>query len=305
MQLTKALSVCLAIAAATGIGLMVSSCSNKTAPQIIAEASADISTVPSQIAITIDDLPYVPRSKSTPKEGLRFVTSITAALQKHDITATGFAVGQQIDAQTKPALEAFAGAGHTIGNHSWSHPDYDTLTSDQFREETARTDQVLSEWIKGARYYRFPFLKEGKTDQTKSMAKRILEDLGYQNVPVTIDNDEWQFNAEYLDAIKQGNLAEATKVAHAYLAHMQERTVYFQTLARDGLGRDVDHILLIHMNRINADHLATLLDWYAAQGWTFITVAEALADPVFSRPDLYSGPRGVSQIERVLGKVSN
>lgn len=85
---------------------------------------------------------------------------------------------------------------------------------------------------------------------------------------------------------------------------MQERTAYFQSLALDELGGDVDHVLLIHLNKINADHLSTLLDWYASEGWTFITVGEALSDPVFSRPDLYEGPRGLSQIERVLGRKS-
>lgn len=55
---------------------------------------------------------------------------------------------------------------------------------------------------------------------------------------------------------------------------------FFQDLSQRAPGRDVPHILLLHMNRINADHLGTLLDWYASEGWTFITVAEALKDPL-------------------------
>lgn len=172
---------------------------------------------------------------------------------------------------------------------------------DEFFDETRRTGQALAQWIDGPRYYCFPFLREGETEASKAAATQVLTDLGYQNVPVTIDNDDWKFNADYLTVIERGDPVAAAGIARAYLAHMQERTAFFQNLAVDEFGEDVDHVLLLQLNRINADHLGPLLDWYDAQGWTFITVDEALAHPVFSRPDLYAGPRGLSQIERVLG----
>jgi peptidoglycan/xylan/chitin deacetylase (PgdA/CDA1 family) len=287
------------------LGLSISACSDRDVGQLASVPIPAVSTEPSRVAITIDDLPYVMPSKTGPADGLRYVESINAALRKYDITATGFAVGQQITDEAIPALQAFANAGHTIGNHSWSHPDYGTLTTEEFREETRRTDQILNQWISGPRYYRFPFLREGETEQAKSAATGVLSEFGYQNVPVTIDNDEWQFNADYLTAIERGKTNAAAEIARQYVAHMQERTAHFQDLAREQLGGDVDHILLIHMNRINADHLDTLLDWYAAQGWTFITVNKALSDPMYSRPDLYAGARGLSQIERVLGRKSD
>lgn len=257
------------------------------------------------IAITLDDLPYVMPSRTTPSEGLRYVTQINAALADHGIIAVGFAVGQQVTDATIPALQAFADAGHTIGNHSWSHPDYGTLSSDQFHIETQRTHDILAPWITAQRYYRFPFLREGETEQTKSAATRVLTSLGYQNVPVTIDNDEWLFNADYMDALETGNTDAATAIAAQYIAHMQDRTMHFQALAQKAVGRDVNHILLLHMNRINADHLGTLLDWYATEGWSFITVTQALTDPLYDAPDLYAGARGLSQIERVMGHKSD
>lgn len=257
-----------------------------------------------EIAITLDDLPYVKLSRVTPEEGVQIVEQVNQALETYGIVATGFAVGQLIKDDTIPALQAFKDAGHTIGNHSWSHPDYGTLTIDAFEDETRRTDAALSAWIDGPRYYRFPFLKEGETEEAKAAATAVLTTLGYVNVPASIDNDEWKFNAEYMDALAAGDSASAAQIADAYLAHMRERTAHFQALAQDAIGRDVRHILLLHMNRINADHLGRLLDWYAAEGWTFVTVAEALEDPLYAAPDLYAGPRGLSQIERVMGRKS-
>jgi hypothetical protein len=85
---------------------------------------------------------------------------------------------------------------------------------------------------------------------------------------------------------------------------MQERTAHFQALANTALGRDVNHILLVHINKINADHLDRLLDWYVSEDWVFISVKEALTDELYSAPDLYVGARGLSQIERVMGRKS-
>lgn len=257
-----------------------------------------------EVAITLDDLPYVRLSRVTPAEGMQIVQQVTHALETHGIIATGFVVGQQVKGERIPAVQAFKDAGHTIGNHSWSHPDYNTLTAEAFEQETRQTDAVLERWIDGPRYYRFPFLKEGETEQAKAAARAVLHNLGYVNVPVSIDNDDWKFNADYMDALDAGDTARAVQIADAYLAHMQDRTVHFQELAQQALGRDVRHILLMHMNRINADHLDKLLAWYAAEGWAFVSVAQALEDPLYAAPDLYRGPRGLSQIERVMGRKS-
>lgn len=287
------------------LGVLITACARHHSGLEASFSPEEITTLPSRVAITIDDLPFVPRSRTSIEDGLTHVEDINAALAKHNIIATGFAVGKQIDAETIPAIQAFTDAGHAIGNHSWSHPDYGNLSIEQFRDETARAHQILKPWITGPRYYRFPFLREGKTEQARVAAKLVLDELGYRNVPVSIDNDEWEFNADYLQAIKQGNKPKAAQIARQYLTHMKERTLHFQNLARNELGSDVDHILLIHMNRINADHLRALLDWYAEQGWTFITLEEALKNSVYSQQNRYTGPRGLSQIERVLGKASN
>lgn len=284
------------------LGFLLASCVQNPAANPELVAGSDVTTAPSRVAVTIDDLPYVMPSRTSPEDGLRYTNQITAVLQEHGIVATGFAVGQHINPQSRPALQAFADAGHTIGNHGWSHPDYGTLTRDAFFEETRRTDDVLEPWMGVQRFYRFPFLREGETEAAKAAATEVLSELGYQNVPVTIDNDEWQFNADYVAALEDGNTKAAAIIAQNYLTHMKERTVFFQNLAIEELGSDVDHILLIHLNRINADHLGKLLDWYDAQGWVFIPVEEAMMHPFYARPDIYTGPHGLSQIERVLGE---
>ncbi|MFY0596495.1 MAG: polysaccharide deacetylase family protein [Cognatishimia sp.] len=247
------------------------------------------------------DLPYAQPSQTTPEAGLLYVTEINQALAKHQITATGFVVGQQINRRSRKALQAFVDAGHSIGNHTWSHPDYGTLTSAEFRKEVSRTDRVLQRVAGKVDYFRFPYLREGESQTSKRLAEEILAEFNYSNVPATIDNDEWKFNAEYVAALSSGDVQIAEQVAESYFAYMKAQTLHFDQMAKSHFGREVKHILLLHMNRINADHLATLLDWYAENDWQFITVDQALKDPLFTAPDLYIGPKGLSQIERVIG----
>ena len=255
-----------------------------------------------EIAITLDDLPYVMPSRVSPSEGAAQVQAINSALGKYGIEATGFVIGAQVNWRSKRALRFFTQAGHSVGNHSWAHQDQTTLSTPEFQQATRRADRRIGKWMDDQKFYRFPYLREG-TGKSREAALGSLRDLGYENAPVTIDNQDWKFNADYMDALEEGDAARAEDVAEAYLAHMKSQTARFQELAQDALGRDVKHVLLLHLNQINADHLEFLLDWYAAEGWRFIPLDEALSDPVFDAPSRYAGNRGVSHLERVSGQL--
>ncbi len=254
-----------------------------------------------EIAITIDDLPYLTPSKISPEAGLAQVAAITGSLARYDIQAVGFVLGAQVTKATRPALDAFAQAGHVIGNHSWSHSDYGEQWLWQFRGETRRTDTLLQPWLGSQKFYRFPYLREGRTARAQQRAHQVLTDMGYRNARVTIDTQDWTFNAAYVAALAEGDRSEAQRVALDYLAHMKERTAHYETLAQDAFDRDIKHILLLHLNQINADHLGDVLDWYASEGWSFISLDEALSDPVYALPDKSIGPWGLGHLERVLG----
>jgi hypothetical protein len=80
---------------------------------------------------------------------------------------------------------------------------------------------------------------------------------------------------------------------------MKERTRHFDSLAVAVTGRDISHILLLHTNRINGDHLDALLDWYQQEGWEFLTPTKALQDPIYSEKDVYRGHNGISWLLRL------
>ena len=70
--------------------------------------------------------------------------------------------------------------------------------------------------------------------------------------------------------------------------------------AKEVAGREISHVLLLHMSRINADELELLLQWYKDQGYRFIPIAEALRDPIYSWNDGFRGENGISWLDRIL-----
>ena len=64
-------------------------------------------------------------------------------------------------------------------------------------------------------------------------------------------------------------------------------------------GRDAAQITLLHVNALARDHLSAVLEALAASGWQFISLDEALADPLYALPDQYVGSCGCSWIARI------
>lgn len=64
-------------------------------------------------------------------------------LAAHDARATFFLIGEQIQRHA-PLVRRIVDAGHALGNHSWSHPRFETLPLRQQLDEIERTDLMLS-----------------------------------------------------------------------------------------------------------------------------------------------------------------
>ena len=57
-------------------------------------------------------------------------------------------------------------------------------------------------------------------------------------------------------------------------------------------------MLLVHANRLNADHLDDVVKRLRSRGYTFVSLAEAIADPAYSSEDRYTGAGGISWMHR-------
>jgi peptidoglycan/xylan/chitin deacetylase (PgdA/CDA1 family) len=86
------------------------------------------------LSLTFDDGPH---PKHTP--------AVLDALAKWNLTATFFVVGQE--AERYPQLvEQIVAAGHSLGNHTYTHSEPRTTLAEAFLQEVDLTDQLLSTW---------------------------------------------------------------------------------------------------------------------------------------------------------------
>jgi peptidoglycan/xylan/chitin deacetylase (PgdA/CDA1 family) len=101
---------------------------------------------PGELALTFDD---GPNATWTPR--------LLEALAEHDVRATFFLLGNRAQAQPE-LVRRIAAAGHTIGNHSWSHPNLSRTRASRVREELRRTSEELQQIVGvRVRYFRPPF----------------------------------------------------------------------------------------------------------------------------------------------------
>ena len=88
------------------------------------------------------------------------------------------------------------------------------------------------------------------------------------------------------------------KVLQAYLAHTGARLERAEQLSKQTFSREIPLIMLMHADRINADHVADVLHLMEGRGYRFITLDEALNDPAYQTPDNYVGNHLGSWLDR-------
>ena len=72
----------------------------------------------------------------------RYVPRILDILDAYNVKITFFVTGA-FAAANPDLVREMAARGHEIGNHSWSHPDFDTLDKEQIYSELTRTSDLL------------------------------------------------------------------------------------------------------------------------------------------------------------------
>lgn len=82
---------------------------------------------------------------------------VLSCLDRHQAKATFFCLGRR--AHQRPDLVAeLVARGHSVGNHTYSHPDARHLPLNQFLEDVQRGDDALTEASgKAPRLFRFPY----------------------------------------------------------------------------------------------------------------------------------------------------
>jgi peptidoglycan/xylan/chitin deacetylase (PgdA/CDA1 family) len=149
------------------------------------------------VALTFDDGPDP-----------RFTPQVLDVLAREQVPATFFVIGTR--AAASPALLARIGAeGHEIGNHTFSHPDVDTIGELRLRSELESTTQIVASII-GRRplLYRPPSLADVEPRTAAGAAAFARAgSLGYLVVDADVDPRDWSQSRS--GAIVDATIAQA------------------------------------------------------------------------------------------------
>jgi peptidoglycan/xylan/chitin deacetylase (PgdA/CDA1 family) len=254
---------------------------------------ASCASVPStnsqpEIAVTIDDLPvhspYPPGV--TPTE---VNEQMVAALKAGGIPVIGFVngVGTEQYPETLQVLPEWRSAGLLLGNHSWTHPHLSDITIEQFESELMKGDPFLQRLGDGSdwRWFRYPFLDEGKDEAQRNAARQVLAKHGYRVADVTTSFSDWAFTPAWARCNAAGDKAAIAKLEQIYLDAAKESISVARGTAHALYDRDIPYVLLMHISAMSAHMMPKVIKMYRDAGFHFVTLRQAESDPVY-RPDI-------------------
>ncbi len=262
-----------------------------------------------QMAITIDDLPIAQPSWHTPEQMQRITAGLMAALAAHGARAVGFVnankleVEGQVDASRVDLLRNWLTSGHELGNHTRTHPSLHEVAPTAWMADVVAGEAAVKDLVEDAggrwRWFRHPYLHVGTTPQVQAETYAFLAGRGYTVAPVTLDNSEWVYGKAYAEAWNDGDEDLKRRLGEDYLRYMLEVVAYYERQTEFIVGRPLPQVLLIHAYALNAEWLDPLLTRLEERGYRWVTLEEALADPVYARPiDGYTGKGGITWLHR-------
>lgn len=260
-----------------------------------------ISLSAQEIAITFDD---APTGDGPILSGKARTQKILAHLKYHDVEAVAFFVlTRHITSETEKRLHQYSKAGHLLANHSHSHAHIHTLGAQAYISDIKKADSVLRLYPGYQRWFRFPFLDEGRTMSARDSIRNALNEMNLINGYVTVDNYDWYLNHLLAKAWAKNNKVKLELLGELYVDHILESIRFYDSIALTYLGRSPRHVLLLHENDLAALFLGDLLKQLKEQGWKIISPIKAYEDAIASHvPDvLFNGQGRVAAIAREKG----
>lgn len=261
-----------------------------------------------KICITVDDLPTVTYGIDDPEFAEELTRDLIHTFDEFDIPAIGY-VNEiklyndgKLDSSRVQLLEMWFTGGYELGNHTYSHPNYHQVPFEDFTDDIIKGDKITSTLAKeyGGEYtyFRHPYLRMGLRQSHADSLKNFLNQQGYTEAPVTIDNEDYVFALAYHRAYSEEDSLLMDKIGSTYVDYMEEKLIYFEKQSQKLFGRNIAQTLLTHANLLNAHYMDDLAEMYQEHGYEFVSQGEVLNDEAYEHPVTVYGDWGISWIDR-------
>ncbi len=261
-----------------------------------------------RLAITVDDLPgggpellgYTP---------VKIVKEIVATLRAHHVLhAVGFVVGSMLDArpERREAMDAWVQAGFAVGNHTYSHAKVEELGLDGYIKDIladrAVVDPLEQRTGQHHKYFRFPYLEEGRTEAERRALRHVLAAQHYELARVSVIFNDTDWADAYLRCLARADDAALDALRQSYLETALAQLSWSVAAAREVLGHRIPQVLLVHANVATAKNLDALLTAYEHAGVRYVSLDEALTEPAYGARYDFSGENILQQASQGTGR---
>lgn len=265
-------------------------------------------TQKSKIAVTMDDLP-LQRIDHFENDNLQKIFGkLVKSIKSEHMPVIGFVnekklqVNGEYDIRRIILLKKWLNAGLDLGNHTFSHPSLHDLSIEKYEEEILKgetiTRELLNQYKKRLKYFRHPYLQTGRSLEIKKTIEKFLSDHDYTVAPVTIDNAEWIFASAYDKAIDSNKTDVMKQIGTEYINYMKSKIEYWKNQSIALFGRNINQVLLIHANSLNAEYFPELCKMIRSLDYKFVSLDDALKDEAYKSKDTFTGGGGISWIHR-------
>ncbi|MCH9815320.1 MAG: polysaccharide deacetylase family protein [Actinomycetia bacterium] len=199
---------------ALGVALIASACSSS-------ESAVEPAALPAAPTASIESVTPEPTSIPTPSQPKGkvlyltfddgptkpYTTQLLTALQNSDATATFFVNGNMARANPD-VLQAITDAGQAIGNHSYDHPNFTSLSDAEVANQIKSTTKVVGAAMGAC--VRPPYLA------TNDRIRAVTKGLGYATIMGDLAAQDWT-NPSVPDLV--ASLRGATRDGNVIILH--------------------------------------------------------------------------------------
>jgi peptidoglycan/xylan/chitin deacetylase (PgdA/CDA1 family) len=262
------------------------------------------------VALTFDDLP---RNGTLPdgKAESDFARDTIAVLKKHRIPPSyGFinALKLERNPDGARALQIWVQGGHPLANHTYTHLDFSKSSVEDFQREILRNEPALEllmpadgklaphDW----RWLRYPYLHEGDTLEKRRAVRAFLAANGYRIAQTTLDWEDYLWNSAHARCWTKKDEASIAWLRASYLTAARDFMRFQVENSRKVFGRDIHHVMLLHLGSFSAHILPDLFELLDEEGFEVVTLEEAQADPAYDYDPDVASPRGGTLVELAM-----
>lgn len=131
-------------------------------------------------------------------------------------------------------------------------------------------------------WLRFPYLHEGDTPEKHRAIEAFLREHGYKVAEVTLSFGDYAYNEPYVRCLAKNDQEGVESLKQSYMKGASAVLTQGPNNAKRVFGRDIKHIMLLHIGAFETVMLPQLLELLQQRGFKLIALPDAASDPAYA-----------------------